>query len=331
MAVLFRESDGNLDDLKGKTVAIIGFGNQGHAHALNLRDSGVNVVVGQREDTAGFKGAVSHGFQPKSIAEATKLGDVVMILLPDEVQPAVYKTQIEPHLVPGKTLAFCHGFNIRYGTIVPPTDIDVIMVAPMGPGRSLRSEYEAGRGLVGLIAVHQDVTGNAKRTALAYCKGIGCLRAAAVLTTFSEETETDLFGEQAVLCGGVSSLIKAAFDTLVDAGYQPEIAYFAVLHELLGTVRLLVQGGLTGKNRAISNTAEYGDLTRGPRIISEQARHEMKQILSEIQSGSFANEWLEENAKNREKFRMLEEHDASLPIEKIGREMRSLMPWLEPK
>lgn len=331
MAVLFRESDGNLDDLKGKTVAIIGFGNQGHAHALNLRDSGVHVIVGQRKDTAGHKRAISHGFQPKSIEEATERGDIVMILLPDEVQPAVYKTDIEPRLTQGKTLAFCHGFNIRYGTITPPADIDVIMVAPMGPGHGLRSEYEAGRGLVGLIAIHQDVTGRAMKTALAYCKGIGCLRAAAVLTTFAEETETDLFGEQVVLCGGTSALIKAAFDTLVNAGYQPEIAYFAVLHELLGTVRLLVQGGLTYKNQAISNTAEYGDLTRGPRIITEQTRREMETILHEIQNGEFASEWLEENSRNREKFRMLEQRDASLLIELIGREMRALMPWLEPK
>jgi len=324
LARIFHENDADLKPLEGKTVAVIGYGNQGHAHALNLRDSGVRVVVGQRKGSPRYDLAVSHGFQPVTAAEATRQADLLMILLPDEAQPAVYQAEIAPALRTGQTLAFAHGFAIHFRQIVPPPDVDVILVAPHGPGRQLRSEYEAGRGLVCQVAVHQDASGRALETALAYCKAIGGLRAGAILSTFAEETETDLFGEQVVLCGGLTSLVKAAFETLVDAGYQPEIAYMVCLHELSLIVELFVKGGLTGLDRAISNTAEYGGLTRGPRVIGPEARAEMKKALDEIRSGAFARDWLRENQAGLPLFNKLARADEQHLIEQIGREMRKL-------
>jgi len=319
MTEVYDENDGDLAVLSGRTVAIIGYGNQGHAHALNLRDSGVDVVVGQRPGQS-FDRAVADGFEPLPASDAANRADVVMLMLPDESMADVYRDELAGSLRPGDALGFCHGFNIRL--IDPPDGVDVIMVSPKGPGRHVRSEFVAGSGLFGLIAVHRDATGGAHDLALAYAKGIGCLRRATFETTFEQETDADLFGEQVVLCGGTTALVKAAFDTLVESGCQPEVAYFEVMHELSLIVDLLMQGGITGMRRAISNTAEYGDLTRGPRVIDARTREEMKRILAEIKSGEFAREWIAEHKAGLPNFKRLAAQDESLLIEEVGRKIR---------
>jgi len=296
---IYYDDDASLDILKDKTIAVIGYGSQGHAHAQNLRDSGLNVIVGQRPGSPNYDLAVSHGFSPVSAFEAAKQADIIMILVPDHVQPHLYKEAIEPNLKAGKMILFSHGFNIHFGQIVAPKDVDVAMVAPKGPGHLVRREYERGAGVPSLVAVEQDPSGEALNRALAYAKGIGATRAGVIETTFLEETETDLFGEQCVLCGGVSELIKAGFETLVEAGYQPEIAYFECCHELKLIVDLIYEGGLSRMRYSISDTAEYGDLTRGKRIVTEETRKNMKKILEEIQSGEFAKEWMLENRVNK--------------------------------
>jgi len=326
MATMYQEHDGDLADLNGRAVAVVGYGNQGRAHALNLRDSGIDVIVGQRPG-ASFEHAVADGFEPVPVAEAAARGDVIALLVPDEDMADVYRAEVEPGMEEGDALAFAHGFNIVYGLITPPAGVDVIMVSPKGPGRHVRSEFEAGRGLFALVAVQQDATGAALKTALAYSKAIGCLRACAVETTFIEETEADLFGEQAILCGGITALVKAGFDTLVDAGSRPEVAYFEVFHELSLIVDLMMKGGLTLMRQRISNTAEYGDLTRGPRVISDAVRQEMKTILSEIKSGEFAREWIAEHKACRHNFNALAEKDEQLLIEQVGRQIRGMMKW----
>jgi ketol-acid reductoisomerase len=300
MARMYYDEDANLDLLAGKTVAIIGYGSQGHAHALNLKDSGVNVIVGLYPGSKSIVKAEASGLTVKNVADAAKAADLIMILLPDEVQKNIYTNEIAPNLEPGNILAFAHGFNIHFGQIVPPADVDVIMVAPKGPGHLVRRTYEQGQGVPALFAVYQDATGKARDRAMAYAKGIGGTRAGVLETTFREETETDLFGEQAVLCGGLSALIKAGFETLIEAGYQPELAYFECLHEVKLIVDLVVEGGLATMRDSISNTAEYGDYTRGPRVVTAQTKAEMKKILSEIQSGQFAREFvLETKLVNR--------------------------------
>jgi ketol-acid reductoisomerase len=326
---VYREEDANLSILKDKVIAVIGYGSQGHAHALNLRDSGLNVIVGLRPGGPSYERAKKDGFEPLSVKEACEKADIIMILLPDQTQPAVYKESIAPVLKPGKMLLFAHGFNIHYNQIVPPKDVDVAMVAPKGPGHLVRREFERGAGVPCLVAIHQDATGEALAKALAYAKGIGGTRAGVIETTFKEETETDLFGEQVVLCGGVSALIKAGFETLVEAGYQPEIAYFECLHELKLIVDLIYEGGLSFMRYSISDTAEYGDLTRGPRIINEKVREEMKKILKEIQSGEFAKEWILENQAGRPVLNALRRREAEHPIEEIGKKLRAMMPWLK--
>ncbi len=326
---IYKDKDVDLSILKDKTIAVLGYGSQGHAHALNLRDSGLNVIVGLRPGGPSYEKAKKDGFEPVSVREACEKADLIMILLPDQVQPAVYKKEIEPVLKAGKMLLFAHGFNIHYNQIIPPKDVDVAMVAPKGPGHLVRREFTKGAGVPCLIAVEQDATGEAFQKALAYAKGIGGTRAGVIETTFKEETETDLFGEQVVLCGGVSALIKAAFETLVSAGYQPEVAYFECLHELKLIVDLIHEGGLTFMRYSISDTAEYGDLTRGPRIINEQVRAEMQKILKEIQSGEFAREWILENQAGRPVLNALRKKEKEHLIEKIGKEIRALMPWLK--
>ncbi len=326
---IYKDADADLSIIKDKVIAVLGYGSQGHAHALNLRDSGLNVVVGVRPGGKSYERAKEHGFEPLPVSEACEKADLIMILLPDQTQPAVYKNEIAPYLKPGKMLLFAHGFNIHYNQIVPPKDVDVAMVAPKGPGHLVRREFEKGAGVPCLIAVYQDATGSAFQKALAYAKGIGGTRAGVIETTFKEETETDLFGEQVVLCGGVSALIKAGFETLVEAGYQPEIAYFECLHELKLIVDLIYEGGLSFMRYSISDTAEYGDLTRGPRVINEQVRAEMKKILKEIQSGEFAREWILENQAGRPVLNALRRREAEHPIEEIGKKLRALMPWIK--
>lgn len=326
---IYKDTDVNLSILKDKVIAVLGYGSQGHAHALNLRDSGLNVIVGVRREGKSYQKAKEHGFEPLSVREACEKADLIMVLLPDQNQPQVYKEEIAPTLKPGKMLLFAHGFNIHYNQIIPPADVDVAMVAPKGPGHLVRREFEKGAGVPCLVAVYQDATGTAFQKALAYAKGIGGTRAGVIETTFKEETETDLFGEQVVLCGGVSALIKAGFETLVEAGYQPEIAYFECLHELKLIVDLIYEGGLSFMRYSISDTAEYGDLTRGPRIINEQVRAEMKKILKEIQSGEFAREWILENQAGRPVLNALRRKEAEHPIEKIGEKLRALMPWIK--
>ncbi len=328
---VYKEQDANLDVIKDKVIAVLGYGSQGHAHALNLRDSGLNVVVGVRKGGPSYERAKKDGFEPLSVKEACEKADIIMILLPDQTQPAVYKAEIAPALKPGKMLLFAHGFNIHFNQIVPPADVDVAMVAPKGPGHLVRRQFVEGKGVPCLIAVHQDATGEAFQKALAYAKGIGGTRAGVIETTFKEETETDLFGEQVVLCGGVSALIKAGFETLVEAGYQPEVAYFECLHELKLIVDLIYEGGLSFMRYSISDTAEYGDLTRGPRIINEEVRKEMKKILKEIQSGEFAREWILENQAGRPVLNALRRKEASHPIEEVGKKLREMMPWLKKK
>jgi ketol-acid reductoisomerase len=327
MANMFYEKDCDFSLLKGKTIAVIGYGSQGHAHALNLKDSGADVVVGLYEGSKSLDVARKAGLRAVLTAEAVKTADLVMILVNDEKQPALYKKDIEPNLKKGATLAFAHGFNIHYGQIQPPADADVIMVAPKGPGHTVRSQFLEGKGVPCLVAVHQDVSGKARDVALAYAYGIGGARGGILETTFREETETDLFGEQCVLCGGLSELIKAGFDTLVEAGYKPENAYFECLHEMKLIIDLVVQGGLSYMRYSISDTAEFGDYSVGTRIITEETRKEMKKVLSEIQDGSFARSWILENQANRPFFNARRRQEQNLLIEKVGEKLRSQMSW----
>ncbi|MEN6500191.1 MAG: ketol-acid reductoisomerase [Rectinema sp.] len=327
MANMFYEKDCDVSLLRDKTIAVIGYGSQGHAHALNLKDSGADVVVGLYEGSKSLDVARKAGLRAMLTADAVKAADLVMILVNDEKQPALYKKDIEPNLKRGATLAFAHGFNIHYGQIQPPADADVIMIAPKGPGHTVRSQYVEGKGVPCLIAVHQDVSGKARDVALAYAYGIGGARGGILETTFREETETDLFGEQCVLCGGVSELIKAGFDTLVEAGYKPENAYFECLHEMKLIIDLVVQGGLSYMRYSISDTAEFGDYSVGKRIITEETRKEMKKVLSEIQDGSFARSWILENQANRPFFNARRRQEQNLLIEKVGDTLRSQMSW----
>ena len=331
MAKIYYNSDADLSLLKGKTIAIIGYGSQGHAHALNLRDSGCDVVVGLREGGGSWPQAEAAGFTVLPIAEAATAADMVMILVPDPAQPALYRQAIAPNLSPGDTLMFAHGFNIRFGQIVPPPEVDVSMIAPKAPGHRMREVYVEGGGVPALLAVHQDASVRAKEMALAYAKGLGCTRAGVIETTFAEETETDLFGEQAVLCGGVSALIKAGFETLVEAGYQPEIAYFECLHELKLIVDLIQEGGLSYMRYSVSETAEHGDYTGGPRIITEATRAEMRQMLREIQDGTYARSWILENMAGRPFFNTMRRREQEHLIEQVGERLRAMMPWLKPK
>lgn len=328
---VFYEKDANLDVLKGKLVAIIGYGSQGHAQALNLRDSGLNVIVAQRPGSPNYDLAKEHGFEPMSVKEAAEKADLIQILIPDQYQAKVYNEDILPALKPGKILGFSHGFNIHFHQIVPPKDVDVIMVAPKGPGHLVRREYEKGFGVPSLAAVYQDASGQAWDIALAYAKGIGATKAGVIKTTFKEETETDLFGEQAVLCGGVSQLIRYGFETLVEAGYQPEVAYFECLHEMKLIVDLLYEGGFKRMHYSISDTAEYGDYVSGPRVIDPEVKENMKQILQEIQDGSFAKQWILENQAGQVSFKALREKYHSHMIEKVGERLREMMPYLKEK
>ena len=328
---IYYEADADLNVLSGKKVAVIGYGSQGHAQAQNLRESGVNVIVGQRPGSANYEKAVEDGFKPVSASEAAAEADVIQILTQDHVQARLYREDVAPSMKAGKTLLFSHGFNIHYGQIVPPPEVDAVMVAPKGPGHLVRSEYVRGAGVPSLLAIHQDASGQARQTALAYGKGIGATRAGLIETTFKEETETDLFGEQSVLCGGAAELVKAGFDTLVEAGYQPEIAYFECMHELKLIVDLLYQGGLAYMRYSISDTAEYGDLTRGKRIVTDETRAAMKKILGEIQSGAFAREWILENQAGRPMFRALRNREKTHLIEQVGKKLRAMMPFLDAK
>jgi ketol-acid reductoisomerase len=331
MAEIYYDKDVNLDVLKGKTIGVVGYGSQGHAQAQNLRDSGLNVIVAEVEGTDNYKLAKEHSFEPMTADELASKADIIAILVPDEIQAKIYKESIEPNLKEGNALLFSHGFNIRFKQIIPPTFVDVIMVAPKGPGHLVRSEYEKGGGVPNLVAVENDASGNALQLALAYSKGIGGTKGGSLKTTFSEETETDLFGEQVVLCGGVSALVKKGFEVLIEAGYQPEIAYFECMHELKLIVDLFYQGGLSYMRYSVSNTAEYGDFTRGERIISEETKKEMKKILSEIKDGSFAKEWIAESANGKPNLKKFEERDKNHPLEVVGRELRSMMDWIDNK
>ncbi len=331
MAKRYYEKDGNLDNLKGRTVAIIGYGSQGHAHSLNLRDSGVDVIVGLYPGSKSWSKAEASGLKVMNTADAAKEADVAMILVHDHLQGDLYNKEIAPHMTAGKTLMFAHGFNIHFKQITPPANVDVTMIAPKAPGHRVRELYVEGVGVPALVAVHQDASGKALENALAYALALGCLQAGVIETTFREETESDLFGEQSVLCGGVSALIRAGFETLVDAGYAPEIAYFECLHEVKLIVDLIYEGGLSYMRYSVSDTAEYGDYTRGPRIINDQTRAEMKKILAEIQSGEFARQWMEENRTGRKKFLAMREAEKSQKIEQVGRELREMMPFLKKK
>ncbi|HTA42892.1 MAG TPA: ketol-acid reductoisomerase [Bryobacteraceae bacterium] len=325
----FYEKDGNTDLLKGKKIAIIGYGSQGHAHALNLRDSGLDVVVGLPKDSKSRAKAEAAGLKVMTPAEAAKAADVMMILVPDHIQADLYASDIAPSLTKGKTLMFAHGFNIHFGFIKPPADVDVSMIAPKAPGHRVREVFTEGSGVPALVAIQQDASGHALENALAYAAALGCLRAGVIETTFREETESDLFGEQSVLCGGASELIRAGFETLVEAGYAPEIAYFECLHELKLIVDLIYEGGLGYMRYSVSDTAEYGDYTRGPRIITAETRKEMKKILSEIQSGEFARQWMAENKAGRQKFLAMRAEQANQPVENVGRELRKMMTFLK--
>ena len=331
MATIYYDNDCNLKLLEGKVVGIIGYGSQGHAQAQNLRDSGCQVVVAEAEGSQGWNSAQGAGFRVLEAADVAEEADIVVMLLPDTLQRDIYYQSIEKGLAPGNTLMFAHGFNIHYGQIIPPPDIDVTMIAPKCPGHMLRQLYTEGIGPPAIVAVHQDASGKARDIALAYAKGIGCGRAGVIETTFDEETETDLFGEQTVLCGGVSSLLKAAFESLVEAGYQPEIAYFECLHELKLIVDLIYRGGLSYMRYSVSDTAEYGDYTRGPRVIDDMVKDEMAQILAEIQDGTFAKEWILENQAGRPVYNALKRMDEEHLIELVGEELRQMMPWLKGK
>ena len=329
MAKMYYCADANKEMLAGKTVAIIGYGSQGHAHALNLKDNGVNVIVGLYEGSKSAVKAKEAGLAVKSVAEAVKAADVTMILIPDEKQAAVYRTEIEPNLKAGSALAFAHGFNIHFKQIMPPDNVDVFMVAPKGPGHLVRRVFTEGQGVPCLMAIYQDATGAARELTLAYAWGIGGTRAGVIETTLGEECETDLFGEQAVLCGGCTALIKAGFETLVEAGYQPEIAYFECMHELKLIVDLMYEGGMAAMRYSVSDTAEYGDYVSGPRVITEETKKEMKKILAEIQDGTFARNWILENQANRPAFQAMRRRGAEHQIERVGKELRSMMSWLK--
>ncbi|HOJ99901.1 MAG TPA: ketol-acid reductoisomerase [Termitinemataceae bacterium] len=328
MAVLYYEKDCDLGALKGKVAAVIGYGSQGHAHALNAKESGLNVIVGLYEGSKSWSRAEQAGFKVYTAREAAEKADFIIILINDEKQAKLYQESIAPALKPGKTLAFAHGFNIHFGQIVPPKDVNVVMIAPKGPGHTVREQYVAGAGVPCLVAVHQDATGDAKRIALAWAAAIGGARAGVLETTFKEETETDLFGEQAVLCGGVSALMKAGFEVLVEAGYQPESAYFECMHEMKLIIDLVNRGGLSFMRYSISDTAEYGDYVTGPKIITEETKNTMRQVLKDIQNGTFAKNWILENQTNRPFFNKMREIEARHPIEKVGKELRSMMSWL---
>jgi ketol-acid reductoisomerase len=330
MATIFYDADADLGLIRGRKVAIVGYGSQGHAHALNLRDSGVAVKVGLHAGSKSRAKAEAAGLEVASVADAAKWADLVMILAPDTSQAAIYEKEIAPSMTPGKALFFAHGFNIRFGTITPPAGVDVALVAPKSPGHRARETFQEGGGVPALVAVEKDASGNALKLALSYAKGLGCTRAGVLQTTFAEETETDLFGEQAVLCGGVSSLVKAGFQTLVEAGYQPEVAYFECLHELKLIVDLMYRGGLNYMRYSVSDTAEWGDYVSGPRIVGEQARAEMKKILAEIKDGSFARNWIAENANGRPKFESERQREREQPIERVGAALRKMMPFLDP-
>jgi len=329
MATMYYESDGNLEALKGKTVAVIGYGSQGHSQAQNLQDSGVNVIVGLREGSSSWQVAEKDGFEVYNTAEAAARGDIVQVLIPDEVQARVYEEDIKPGLRDGDALVFSHGFNIHFGQVKPAANVDVFMIAPKAPGHLLRRVYREGQGVPALLAVYQDYTGQARELALAYAYGIGSLRAGVIETTFVEETETDLFGEQTVLCGGVTSLVKAGFETLVEAGYQPEIAYFECLHELKLIVDLMYEGGLSNMRYSVSDTAQFGDITVGPQVINEQTKDTMRHVLERIQNGDFARDWILENQANRPRFNALTRRDEEHPIEVTGRKLRAMMGWLD--
>jgi ketol-acid reductoisomerase len=331
VAKVYYDKDANLAMLKGKKIAVIGYGSQGHAQAQNLRDSGLKVMVSELDGSENWRLAVRDGFKPVSAAEAAKEADLIQILTQDDVQAKLYKTSVEPYLRKGKVLIFSHGFNIHFSQIVPPAIVDVIMIAPKGPGHIVRRMFTEGGGVPCLIAIQQDASGEAKKIALAYAKGIGGTRAGVIETTFKEEVETDLFGEQVVLCGGVTELIKAGFETLVEAGYQPEIAYFECLNELKLIVDLIFEGGLTYMRYSVSDTAEYGDYTRGPMVIDETVRQRMKEILAAVQSGAFAREWILENQAGRPVYNALKKRDAEHPIEIVGKELRKMMKWIRPK
>jgi len=330
-AKIYYEDDADLSLLKNKTIAILGYGSQGHAQAQNLRDSGLKVIVGQRKGSPNYDLAVKHGFDPLPAGEATKAADIVNILLPDEVQGDLFRAEIRPNLQKGNLLLCSHGFNIHFGQVIPPEGVDSALVAPKGPGHLVRSEYVKGGGVPCLIALGKGASDQSRKLALAYAKGIGGTRGGVIETTFAEETETDLFGEQCVLCGGVSALVKAAFETLVEAGYQPEMAFFECMHELKLIVDLFYQGGLNYMRYSVSNTAEYGDYTRGPRIVTEQTKAEMKKILLEIQTGQFAKEWILENKANQPTFQAMRRRDRDHPLEKIGKELRAMMTWIDAK
>ena len=328
MAKMYYETDADMSVLQGKTIGIIGYGSQGHAHALNLKDSGFDVVVGLYDGSKSWSKAEEEGLDVATVASAAYKADIIMMLIPDTSMADVYKESVVPHLQAGKTLMFAHGFNIHYRTIMPPDSVDVSMVAPKAPGHRMREVFTRGSGVPGLLAIHQDVSGNASDIGLAYAKGIGCTRAGVLDTTFKEETETDLFGEQAVLCGGVTSLIKAAFETLVEAGYQPESAYFECMHELKLIVDLLYEGGMEYMRYSISDTAEYGDYSRGPLVIDQHVKDNMKKVLAAVQDGSFAREWIAENDEGRPRFSRLRRESAEHPIEEVGKELRDMMSFL---
>ena len=330
MATIYYNKDADPSIIKGKKVAIIGYGSQGHAHAQNLRDNGVNVIVGLHEGSKSIDKAKTDGLEVMNVSEASRWADVIMLLAPDTVQPKIYAENIEPNLTSGKTLMFGHGFNIRFNTIEPPPEVDVSMIAPKAPGHRVRETFVEGGCTPGLLAVHQDASGKAKDTALSYAWGIGVTRAGALETTFAEETETDLFGEQSILCGGVSALVKAAFETLVKAGYQPEVAYFECMHELKLIVDILYQGGLNYMRYSVSDTAEHGDYVAGPRIVTEETIGAMSQILSDIQSGAYAKQWIEENENGRPWFNKKRSEEQSHLIEEVGAELRSMMPFIDP-
>lgn len=331
MAQMYYDNDADLNLIKTTPIAIVGYGSQGHAHALNLQNSGCDVRVGLYEGSKSWTKAEAAGLRVQTVEDATKEAQIVMVLTPDIKQAEVYRDSIAPHLQSGSMLMFAHGFAIRYGQITPPPNVDVAMVAPKAPGHRVREVFQHGGGTPALVAVHQDASGNAKAKALAYAKGLGCTRAGVIETTFTEETETDLFGEQAVLCGGVSALVKAGFETLVEAGYQPEVAYFECMHELKLIVDLMYQGGLNYMRYSVSDTAEYGDYHAGPRIVTEETKAAMRELLVEIQNGTFAEEWIEENYQGRPTFNRLRAADTEHPIEQVGRQLRSMMPFVQPR
>ena len=329
MAKMYYENDADLSLIEDKTIGVIGYGSQGHAHSLNLKDSGMDVVVGLYEGSKSWPKAEAEGLKVSLVVDAARDSDIVMMLLPDTSMAEVYKESVQPHMMPGKTLMFAHGFNIHYETIVPPDTVDVSMVAPKAPGHRMREVFTRGSGVPGLLAIHQDVSGQAADIGLAYARGVGCTRAGVLDTTFKEETETDLFGEQAVLCGGVTSLIKAAFETLVEAGYQPESAYFECMHELKLIVDLLYQGGMEYMRYSVSDTAEYGDYSRGPVVIDEHVKENMKKVLEAVQNGDFAREWIAENDEGRHRFMQMRKENAEHPIESVGKELRGMMSFLK--